>query len=109
MEHDIIYAAITFAVGLVLAGVTSVVIRWLKKRAEATESPLDDIILMAIGTPLIVAIIALSVYIALTRFDIVPQSMGCLITDQVINAVFVLLGAWITSVFSYNLIRRMAP
>jgi MscS family membrane protein len=105
MEPGILYAAITVAAGLVLAGVAYVVIRWLKKRAEATESPLDDIILMAMGTPLVVAIIALSVYIALTRFDIVPESMGWLITDQMINAVFILFGAWITSVFSYNLIR----
>jgi small-conductance mechanosensitive channel len=105
MDPGFLYAAITVAAGLVLAGIASVVIRWLKKRAEATESPLDDIILMALGTPLVVAIIALSVYIALTRFDIVPESMGWLITDQMINAVFILFGAWITSVFSYNLIR----
>jgi MscS family membrane protein len=105
MEHDFIYAAITVAAGLVFAGVAHVVIRWLKKRADTTESQLDDIILMAVGTPLVVAIIALSIYIALTRFDIVPESMGWLITNQVINAVFILLGAWIASVFSYNLLR----
>ena len=105
MEHDVIYAGITIAVGLVLAGVAYVGIRWLKKRAEKTASQLDDIILRALGTPLVIAIIALSIYFALNRFDIVPVSMGWLITDQVINAIFVLLGAWITSVFSYNLIR----
>jgi MscS family membrane protein len=105
MDPGIVYAAVTVAAGLVLAGVIHVFIRWLKKRADATESQLDDIILMAVGTPLVVAIIALSAYIALTRFDIVPKSMGWLITDQLINAVFIVLGAWIISVFSYNLIR----
>ena len=105
MDPGFLYAAITVAAGLVLAGLAHVVIRWLKKKAEATESPLDDIILMAIGTPLVVAIIALSVYIALTRFAIVPASMGWLITGQMINAVFILFGAWISSVVSYNLIR----
>jgi MscS family membrane protein len=105
MDHGFLYAAMTVAAGLVLAGVAYVIIRWLKKRAEATESPLDDIILMAMGTPLVVGIITLSVYIALTRFDIVPESMGWLITGQMINAAFILLGAWIISVFSYNLIR----
>ncbi|WP_321505030.1 mechanosensitive ion channel domain-containing protein [uncultured Methanoregula sp.] len=105
MNNGFLYAASTIAAGLVLAGIAHIIIRWLKKRADATDTKLDDIILMAIGTPLVVAIIALSVYIALTRFDIVPESMNWLITDQVINAVFILLGAWITSVFSYNLIR----
>ena len=97
MDPGFLYAAVTIAAGLVLAGLAHIVIRWLKKRAEATESPLDDIILMAIGTPLVVAIIALSVYIALTRFDIVPESMGWLITGQMINALFILFGAWIIS------------
>lgn len=105
MDHGFLYAAITVAAGLVLAGVAHFVILWLKKKAEATDSQLDDIILMAVGKPLIVAIIALSAYIALTQFDIVPESMGWLITDQVINAVFILFGAWIASVFSYNVIR----
>ena len=105
MDHGIVYAAITVAAGLVLAGVAHIIIRWLKKKAEATDTMVDDIILMAIGTPLIVAIIALSVYIALTMFDVVPESMGWLITDQVITAAFILFGAWIASVFSFNLIR----
>ena len=105
MDPGFLYAAVTIAAGLVLAGFAHIVIRWLKKRAEATESPLDDIILMAIGTPLVVAIIALSVYIALTRFDLVPEPVGWIVTGQMINAAFILFGAWIISVFSYNLIR----
>jgi MscS family membrane protein len=105
MATSYLYAAMTVAAGLVLAGVAYIVIRWLKKGAETTESQMDDIILMALGTPLVVAIIALSVYIALTRFDVVPESMGWLFTDEMITAVFILFGAWITSVFSYNVIR----
>jgi len=105
MDPGIFYAAITVATGLVLAGIAYVIIRWLKKRATKTETPLDDIILMAVGTPIVVAIIALSVYFALTRFDIVPVTMAGISTGQVINTVFILLGAWIASVFFHNLIR----
>jgi small-conductance mechanosensitive channel len=105
MDPGIFYAAITVAAGLVLAGIAYVIIRWLKKRAAATPTPLDDIILMAVGTPVIVAIIALSVYFALTRFDIVPSTMAGISTGQVIDAVFILLGAWIASVFFHNLIK----
>jgi len=105
MDHGILYAAITLAAGLVLGCITYGIIRWLKKKADTTESRLDDIILMAVGTPLVIAVIALSAYIALTRFDIIPESMGGISTGQVINAVFILLGAWIASVFLQNLIR----
>ncbi len=105
MDTGILYGAITVVAGLVLAALAHGVIRWLKKRAEATETLLDDIILLAVGTPLVVAIIALSVYIAMTRFGIVPQSMGGISTGQVINAIFILLMAWIASIFFHNLIR----
>jgi small-conductance mechanosensitive channel len=105
MDPGILYAAITITAGLVLAGVAYGIIRGLKKRAEKTETKLDDIILMAVGTPLVIAIIALSFYFALTRFDIIPESVGGFSTSQVINAVFILLWAWIASVFFQNLIR----
>jgi small-conductance mechanosensitive channel len=105
MNQGFLYAAITVITGLVFAGIAHVLIRWLKRRADATDTKLDDIILMALGTPLVVAIFALSVYIALTSFDIVPESMNWLITDKVINAIFILFGAWIVSVFSYNFIH----
>jgi MscS family membrane protein len=105
MDHGFFYATVTIAAGLILAGVAHVVIRWLKKRAGTTESRLDDIVLMAVGTPIVIVIIAVSVYIALISFDIVPASLSWLITDQLINAVFILLGAWIFSVLAYNLIH----
>ncbi|MCK9590384.1 MAG: mechanosensitive ion channel [Methanoregula sp.] len=105
MDHGILYAVITLAAGLVLGCITYGIIRWLKKKADTTETRLDDIILMAVGTPLVIAVIALSAYIALTRFDIIPESMGGISTVQVINAVFILLGAWIASVFLQNLIH----
>jgi small-conductance mechanosensitive channel len=105
MEHGILYAAVTIAAGLVLAGIASGVIRWLKKKADTTATQLDNIILMAVGTPLIIAIITLSFYFALTRFDLIPEFVAGLSTGQLINAVFILLGAWIASVFFSNLIR----
>jgi small-conductance mechanosensitive channel len=105
MDHGIFYAAITIAAGLVLAGIAYGIIRWLKRRAETTETQLDDIILMAVGAPLVIAIITLSLYFALTRFEIVPESLGGFSTSQMINAVFILLAAWIVSVFCQNLVQ----
>ncbi|MFA5266654.1 MAG: mechanosensitive ion channel domain-containing protein [Methanoregula sp.] len=105
MDSGFFYAAITIVAGLILAGIAHFIIQWLKERAEKTKTKLDDIILMAVGTPLVVGIIALSIYVALTRFDIVPESLDGFITPQVINAIFTLLGAWIISVFVCNAIR----
>jgi hypothetical protein len=82
-----------------LAGIASGVIRWLNKRSEGTAGKPDNIILMAIGTPLVIGIIALSICIAFTRFDIVPETLDRLITCRVINAVFTILATWIIPVF----------
>ncbi|MEN6443055.1 MAG: mechanosensitive ion channel domain-containing protein [Methanoregula sp.] len=108
MENGFFSAAVTIVAGFILAGVVHGIIIWLKKKADKTETELDNIILNAVGTPLVVAIIAVSIYIALTRYDIVPAYLSWLITDHLINAVFIILGAWITSVFSYNLIHTYA-
>lgn len=110
MEPNYLFAVITLAAGFAIAAVAHVVLRWLQKKADATETLLDDIVLVAIGKPLIVAVIAISAYISLTVFVIAPESLklsfaGMAFTGyQVLNSVFILLGAWIVSSFSYNLI-----
>ncbi len=105
MDTGIFYAGLTIIVGLVAAGIAHIVIRHLVKRASQTKSPLDDIVLAAIGRPLVVTILAGSVYIALTRFKILPGTVAGFAIEQYVNAFFILIGAWIASSFSYNLLR----
>ena len=105
MIEGIFYATITIIVGLVVAGIAFGIIRWLKKRAEKTATELDDIILLAVGTPLVIWIILVSVYIALTRYGLLPESFAGISSSQIINAVFIVLAAWAVSVFFTNLIR----
>ncbi|MCK9580452.1 MAG: mechanosensitive ion channel [Methanoregula sp.] len=110
MEPNYLYALIIIAAGLVAAGLAHAIIRWLQKKADDTDTLLDDIIILAIGKPLVVAILAVSVYIALTAFVIDPESMRWTFGDmeftgyQFINSFFIILGAWIVSNFSYNTI-----
>jgi MscS family membrane protein len=110
MEVNYLYASITLAAGLVAAGIAHVIVKWLQKKADATDTLLDDIILLTIGKPLVVAILAVSIYIALTAFVIEPESMhwtfgGMALSGyQFINSFFIVLGAWIVSTFAYNLI-----
>jgi MscS family membrane protein len=107
MDPGYFHAAITVVVGLILAGAAHLVILWLKKKADEPDTELDNIILNTIGGPLVVAIVAVSIYAALTRFDVVPESLSWLITDQIITSVFILLGAWITSGLSFTHCRMI--
>jgi small-conductance mechanosensitive channel len=105
MDTGILYAGLTIIFGLVIAGIAHFIIRWLQKKAKATESQLDDILLAAIGKPLVITIIAGSIYIALTHFGILPETIAGFAVDLWVNAFFILIGAWIVSSFSYNLLR----
>lgn len=105
MIEDLIYAAITVALGFIIAGIAWGIIWWLKKKAEQTTTHLDDIILMAVGTPLVIWIVLLSIYIAVTQSGLVPENLGRFSTGQIINAIFILLAAWALSAFFTTLIR----
>jgi MscS family membrane protein len=106
MDLSVIYAAITIIIGLVAAGIAHIIISWLQKKASTTDSQLDDILLASIGKPLVITIIAISIYIALTYFGILPETIAGFPVniDQWVNAFFILIGAWIVSSFSYTLL-----
>lgn len=110
MEPDLFSAFLTLAAGLAAAGIAHALFRWLQKKADATDTLLDDILLQALGIPLVIAIVAASSYVALTVFVIAPESLswsfgGMTFSGyQFLNSLFIILGAWILSSFSYNFI-----
>ena len=105
MDPGIVYATITIIFGLIAAGIAHIIVHWLKKKVSGTESQLDDILLAALGKPLVIMILAGSIYIALTHFGVLPETVAGFAVDQYVNAFFILIGAWIVSSFSYNLLR----
>ncbi len=104
METGIIYAILTIIIGIVIAGVVRGIMRWLEKYAKATETQWDDIIIAAIGTPVQVGIVAVSVYIALKSFGIVPDQYSWIISNKVLHSLYILLGTWIVSSFVHKII-----
>jgi MscS family membrane protein len=105
MEINYLYALITIIIGFLAAFVAHFIVKWLKKRAENTDTRIDDIILASVGTPAVVTIITISVYIALTRYAVIPDTIGGISTTQVLNAFFIIIGAWIASVFFDTMIK----
>jgi MscS family membrane protein len=107
MDNGMLFAIITIIIGIFAAGIAYIIIEWLKKKASGTDSQLDDILLASIGKPLILTIIAGSVYIALTRFELLPDTIAGypVYIDQWVNAFFIVIGAWIVSSFSYTLLQ----
>lgn len=104
METSMIYAIATIIIGIVIAGLARVIVRWLEKYAGTTETQWDDIIIAAIGTPVQVGIIAVSVYIALKYFGVVPAQYAWIISDKILNSIYILLGTWIVGTLVHNVI-----
>lgn len=105
IDSEMFSAVLTLIFGCVAAGTAYLILPWLKRKASGTASHFDDILLTAIEKPLIITIIAWSVYIALTHFGILPETIAGFGVEQFVNAFFILIGTWIFSSFSYNLLR----
>ncbi|MFA6362532.1 mechanosensitive ion channel family protein [Methanoregula sp.] len=105
MDDNLLFAIAIVIVGLVVAGIARFVVKWLEKYAETTETQWDDIIIAAIGTPVQIGIVALSVYIALKYFDVVPAQYAWMISDHVLNSIFILIGTWIVSTLLHDIIH----
>ncbi len=105
MDDNVLFAALSLLPGLAVAGIARMIVRWLRKYAETTNTKWDDIIVAAIGTPVQIGIVAISVYIALKDFNIVPEQYAWIISDKVLNSILILLGTWIASSFLHDIIR----
>jgi MscS family membrane protein len=97
------------AIGIMIAGVIIAFIlyeiyRWLQKRASATESKLDDIVLIAFGKPLIILELFFSFYIAIRFFIPIPENYAWILESQYLTAFYIIIGAWVVSTLVYNII-----
>jgi small-conductance mechanosensitive channel len=104
LEINYLYAAAIIISGVLLALVARTVVRWLETKAGKTDTRLDDIIIAAIGTPAQVAIVVVSVYIALKYFGLLPASVRWILDPWFVTAFYIIMAAWIISSFLHDLI-----
>jgi MscS family membrane protein len=104
LEMNYVYAAATIFSGVLLALIARTVVRWLETKAGETDTKLDDIIIAAIGTPAQVAIVAVSVYIALKYFGVIPANLQWILEPRFITAFYVVMAAWVISSFLHDIV-----
>jgi Small-conductance mechanosensitive channel len=96
------------AVGVIIAGfvvalLLYAIVGWLRGKAEETDTMLDDIILSAIGIPMVIAIMVISIYIALQVADL-PEAYAWVVDSKYFNSIWIIIGAWIVSSFFYDIL-----
>jgi MscS family membrane protein len=104
LEINYLYAAATIIFGVLLALIARTVVRWLETKAGETDTQLDDIIIAAIGTPAQVAIVAVSLYIALKYFGVVPENLQWILDPRYVTSFYIIIGAWIISSFLHDIV-----
>jgi small-conductance mechanosensitive channel len=98
-------AALTILLGIILAFLARRAVRWLESKAGETSTFWDDILIAAIGTPVQVAIIVVSAYLAVIWFDMLPESMQWILDPALATAFWILISAWILSTFLHSIIH----
>jgi small-conductance mechanosensitive channel len=100
-----LFAALTILLGIVIAFLVRASVRWLESKAEQTDTHWDDIIIAAFGLPVQVTIVVVSVYFAITWFDILPPDAQFLLNPAYVTAFYIVISAWIISSFLHDIIR----
>jgi MscS family membrane protein len=104
----IVYGSAVILGGVVAAFIIHEIFRWLQKKADMTESQLDDIIFFAFDKPVSIGIIIGSVWIA-TNFFFDPDALlgdyAWVLSSKFFTAAWILIGAWIVSTFAYSFIN----
>jgi MscS family membrane protein len=100
---DLWTGTLIIAAGIIAAFILYLVYRKLVVRADLTESQFDDIIVMAIGKPLIIGVIALSVYFAL-NITTLPAGYEWIRDSRYLVVIYIALAAWMVSIFVQNFI-----
>lgn len=103
-DVNYVLAALTILLGIVIAFVARTLVRWLESKAEETETKWDDIIIAAFGMPVQITIVVISVYFAITWFNILPENAQWLLNPAYVTAFYIIISAWILSSFLHDII-----
>jgi len=97
-------ALIVVIAGLIIAIAMYGIVGWFRRKAETTESKIDDLVVAAFGTPAVVAVLVITLFFSLQVADL-PEQFQFILDSKYINVVWILLGAWILSTFLYKSIE----
>lgn len=106
MDPGNISALIIFIGGIAAVLVVMTAGRWLRQRAQCTEGRLDDIILSAVGTPLVFFLVIATLYYSLSMSTVIPPEYDWVLDSRYLMVVITLVGTWIIWSFVRNVTRQ---
>jgi len=105
MDPALVDSLIYSIIGIIAACIIHVVFIWLKKRAEQTETKLDDLLVHSLGRPLEMLAFFIPFFLAIQHsLHLYPQYQW--ITDsKILTSGYILVGTWIIATFVDGFLR----
>ena len=105
MNPAIVDSLVYIGIGIIAAGIIFVIFVWLKKRAELTETKMDDLLVQSLGTPLVMLAFFIPFFLAVRHaLTLYPQYQW--ITDtKILDSTYILVGTWIIATFVDGFLR----
>jgi MscS family membrane protein len=101
---DLLTSGIIIIAGFIIAFIAFKLYRYILGRVDLTDSQLDDIVVLSIGRPIIVGILVITIYLAITFLDL-PSQYTWILDSKFLFAFYIFLGAWVVSVFIQGFIE----
>jgi small-conductance mechanosensitive channel len=105
MESQILDSFIYVAVGVIAAIAVYFIFNFLKKKADQTETKLDDLIVHSLGSPLIILAFFIPLYFAILHAITVYPQYQWITDSKILVAGYIVVGTWIIASFIDGLLR----
>lgn len=105
MESQILDSFIYLAAGIIAAIVVHFIFVYLRKKADQTETKLDDLVVHSLGSPLVILAFFIPLYFAIQHAIIVYPQYQWITDSKMLLAGYILVGTWIIATFIDGFLR----
>jgi MscS family membrane protein len=99
MDPALIDALVYIIIGIIAAIIIHFVFRYLKKKAEKTETKLDDLIVHSLGSPLVMLAFFIPFFFAIQQLITIYPAYQWIADSKILISVYIIVGTWIVATF----------
>lgn len=99
MDSTIIDSFLYIAAGIVAAVIVYGIFHFLKKRAEKSDTKLDDLLVHSLGNPLVLLAFFIPLYFAIKNAIVVYPQFEWFASSNAIYAMYIIIATWIIATF----------
>lgn len=99
MDPALIDSYIYVGTGIIAAGIIHVVFIWLKKRAEQTETKMDDLLVHSLGKPLVMLAFFIPLFLAIQHSIYLYPQYQWISDSKILVSGYILVATWIIATF----------